>query len=193
MFPTTVWTDIARAGARDQDALDEFARRYRAPVLAFIRRRGLSEAEAEDACQDAFVRVLKGDVLARADAQRGRFRALLLTIVRRTLLDRARKEARQGELPLEHDPPSDDRDPDFDRAWVLHLAERAMERLREEGSGYHDVLRAHLAGEPQDRQKLWIARKKLIAKIRHEVAMTCDSHEEFEEEVAYLSQFLEKG
>lgn len=192
MFPTTVWTDIARAGAREQDALESFARRYRAPVLEFIRRRGLSDVEAEDACQDAFLRVLKGDVLARADAGRGRFRALLLTIVRRTLLDRARRDARTPERPLEHEPPSDERDPDFDRGWVLHLAEQAMHALRAEGSPYHAVLRGHLAGEPQERQKLWIARKKLIARIRHEVALTCSSHEEFEEEVAYLSQYLER-
>lgn len=192
MFPTTVWTDIARAGARDQEALESFAQRYRAPVLEFIRRRGLSDAEAEDACQDAFLRVLKGDVLSRADAGRGRFRALLLTVVRRTLLDRARRDARTPEQPLEHDPASDERDPDFDRAWILHLAEQAMQALRAEGSSYHEVLRDHLAGRPQDRQKLWIARKKLIAKIRHEVALTCGSHEEFEEEVAYLSQYLER-
>jgi RNA polymerase sigma factor (sigma-70 family) len=192
VFPTTVWTDIARAGARDKDALEAFAQRYRAPVLEFIRRRGLADAEAEDACQDAFVRVLHGDVLSRADAGRGRFRALLLTVVRRTLLDRVRRDSRNPELPLEQEPASHERDPDFDRAWVLHLAERAMSALRDEGSSYYPILQGHLAGEAQDRQKLWIARKKLIAKIRHEVALTCASHEEFEEEVAYLSQFLER-
>lgn len=192
MFPTTVWTDIVRAGARDRDALEAFARRYREPVLEFIRRRGLTDAEAEDACQDALLRILKGDVLARADAGRGRFRALVLTVVQRTLIDRARRDARSPAVPLEQEPASGERDPDFDRVWVLHLAERALQALREEGSGYHDVLRGHLAGEPQDRQRLWLARKKLIAKIRHEVALTCASHEEFEDEVAYLSRYLER-
>ena len=195
MFPTTLWTSIHKAGEADTQALDVFARDYRPPILAYIRARGVSPAEAEDVCQDAFVRILSGEVLGKADANRGRFRSLILTVVQRTIQDRWRREATRREkleeLPLEHDPA--DRDPDFDRRWILHLAERAMTRLAEQDSPYYPVLREHLAGRSQDRNRLWNARKKLIALIRAEISNTCSSHAEFETEVAYLSGFLRPG
>jgi FAD/FMN-containing dehydrogenase len=65
-----------------------------------------------------------------------------------------------------------------------------MARLREESSPYHGVLEGHIAGEPQDRQKLWIARNKLKAAIRREVALTCASPEDVAEELSYLQEFL---
>lgn len=188
MFPTTVWTVIRDAGGRDPAALERFAGDYRAPVLSYIRGRGLPDAE--DLCQDVFVRVFSGDVLAKADEARGRFRGLLLTVVRRVIQDSLRR--RRPDTPVENLEPAA-RDPDFDRAWVLHLTERALERLRERESPYYAVLKGHLAGEAQNRNKLWIARNKLAALIRHEIALTCRSHEEFEEEAAYLSTFLGKS
>ena len=83
-----------------------------------------------------------------------------------------------------------DRDPDFDRAWVLHLAERAMRRLREASSPYFDVLQGHLGGTLQDRNKLWIARNKLQGLIRDEVARTCSSPAEIAGELEYLGRYL---
>ncbi len=186
MFPTTIWTTIRQAGAQDADALREFAGRYRAPVLEFVRRRGFADSDAEDVCQDVFVRVLAGGVLAKADPRRGRFRSLLLAVTMHVMQDRRR---RRGEAAVEDlEPP--DRQPDFDRAWALYLTERALERLAEQGSPYYDVLRRHLAGEKQDRNRLWIARRKLGALIRREVAFTCATHEDFEEEISYLSAYL---
>lgn len=182
MFETTLWSTICKAGARDRAALEEFAARYRPAVLRFILGKGLNEADAEDACQDVFVRILAGDVLAKADAARGRFRSLVLAVATHVLQDRWR---RQRETPLLPEPVT--RDPDFDREWVIHLAERAMDRM---GPPYADVLRGHIAGEPQDRQKVWIARGKLVAFIREEVALTCSSPQEFEEELSYLSGYL---
>lgn len=187
MFPTTVWTVIREAGGRDREALERFAADYRGAVFAYIRAKGYDAARAEDLCQDVFVRLLAGDVLRKADAAKGRFRSLLLTVVKRVLQDAARR--RSLEVPVEAIEVAD-RDPDFDRAWILHLAERAMARLKAEGSPYPAVIERHLAGEAVDRNKLWIARTKLVAGIRHEIALTCGSHEEFEEEVAYLSRYL---
>lgn len=193
MFRTTAWTMIGNAGAGDRGALETFAERYRPAVVAFLRGRGLRDAEAEDVCQDAFLRVLAGGVLARADRARGRFRSLLLSVVVHVIQDRQRKR-REVAMPDDAPPPAAvERDESFDRAWVLHLAERAMERLGEDGSPYYAVLRGHLRGEPQDRNKVWIARKKLIALIRDEIAFTCRSQEQFDEEVSYLSVFLRPG
>ena len=65
-----------------------------------------------------------------------------------------------------------------------------MAQLRESGSPYYEVLQAHLTGQPQDRNKLWIARKKLATLIRREVAYTCATMNDFQEELAYLNSLL---
>ncbi len=182
MFETTIWTTIRKAGRRDPSALEEFAARYRPAVLDFIRRKGFGDADAEDLCQDVFVRILAGDVLAKADAAKGRFRSLVLAVTTHVLQDRWRKrsEVPRGVEEIHHDP-------EFDRAWVVHLAQRAMDRME---SPYGDVLRAHVAGGAQDRNKVWIARQRLVALIREEIAFTCSSPEEFEEELALLTPYL---
>lgn len=185
MFPTTVWDLVHEAGARDPDALERFARAYRAPVLDYIRRR-TPAADGEDICQDVFVRLLAGGVLAKADAQKGSFRSLLRTVTQRVLIDWHRKRRRV--LPVEIEPAAPE--PDFDRAWAVHLTERALEALRRQSEGYYRVLAGHLAGEKQDRSKLWIARGKLKALVRREIALTCRSPEEIEEEYALLAPYL---
>ena len=189
MFPTTIWTTIVQAGEKDQAALERFAEDYRPLVLQYVRRRGFSGEDAEDICQDVFVRLLTGEVLAKAEQSKGRFRSLLLSVARHTILDRLRKRREQTSSEIE----VIDRDPEFDQAWTLHLTERALGRLREQGSPYYEVLRAHLGGEKQNRNKLWIARRKLIAQIRAEVAGTCRSRAELDEELAYLSTYLERN
>ncbi len=186
MFPTTIWTTIRQAGDQDAEALQNVGVLYRPPVLEFIRRRGFQGSDAEDLCQDVFVRMLQGGVLAKADRNRGRFRSLLLSVTTHVIQDRLRKR---------RDVPVEDLDPgaagaEFDRGWALHLTERAMSQLRDQGSPYYEVLAGHLTGQPQNRNKLWIARKKLASQIRQEVAYTCSNRADFEEEMAYLSQYL---
>jgi RNA polymerase sigma factor (sigma-70 family) len=180
VFPTTIWTTIRAAAGRDREALERVAAEYRPPVLRFLRRR-FSESDAEDLCQDVFLRILAGDVLRKVDPTKGRFRSLILAIATHVIQDRFRK-ARPEPRPAE--PVASD----FDCEWALYLAERAMERMK--GSPYYDVLRRHLAGERQDRNKLWIARGKLVELVRDEVAFTCGSREEFEEEIAHLAPYL---
>ncbi|MBT8486600.1 MAG: RNA polymerase sigma factor [Phycisphaerales bacterium] len=188
LFPTTVWTHIDHAGARDERALESFAARYRPVVLSFIRSRGYPSALAEDLCHETFLRVLRGDVLAKADRTRGRFRSLLLTITMRTLHDHHRK---RRETPVaDPEPPASADEPVFDHAWAWHVAERGLEALRDSGSPYYATLVDRLAGRPVDRKKLWIARRKLATFIRREIALTCRSPAEFEREVEYLGQYL---
>lgn len=192
MFPTTVWTTIRRAGDSDSAAWERFASRYRPAVRAFLMQRRYSEAEADDIVQDVFVRLLGSPVLSGADPSKGRFRSLLLAVTRHALADRARKR-REPTFETIEVAQRAERDDAFDRAWVLHLSHVAIEKLREEGSPYYEVLAGHIAGLPQERRRLWIARRKLISLIRHEIAMTCASHEEFEQEAAYLSRFLQRN
>jgi DNA-directed RNA polymerase specialized sigma24 family protein len=105
VFPTTIWTTISQAGAHDRAALEDFAQRYRAPILAYLRGRGFSGNDAEDLCQEVFVRVLQSGVLAKADRSRGRFRSLLLTVTTRVVQDRRRRRSDpRGRPPQEKRP-----------------------------------------------------------------------------------------
>lgn len=186
MFPNTVWDLVRDAGDRDPDALERFAAAYRVPVLRFLRGRGASAQECEDLCHEVFVRLLGGGVLAKADPQRGRFRALLCTVTKNVLIDWYR---RRPDPPVETAEPAVP-EPDFDRAWALHLVERAMERLHTENPTYYEDLRRHLDEEAVDRNRLWIARGKLAAYVRHEIALTCRTPGEIEEERAALAPYL---
>ncbi|MEM7165370.1 MAG: sigma-70 family RNA polymerase sigma factor [Planctomycetota bacterium] len=199
MFPTTIWTTILQAGNDDSAALERFARRYRAPILAAIRGRGWSDTDAEDICQDVFVRLLHGNVLARAEAAKGRFRGLLLGVTRHVILDRVRKkqlptvgdaDVATASAEIDDSPELAGWEAQFDEAWALALAERAMARLRDQRSPYFDVLVDRLDGRDHDRNKLWIARKKLSELVRAEVAETCATPDQFEEEMARLAPYL---
>ncbi|HEX6211453.1 MAG TPA: sigma factor [Methylomirabilota bacterium] len=186
MFPTTVWDVVHAAGARDPAALDAFAREYRAPVVAFIRRRGFDADTAEDLCQDVFVRLLAGGVLTKADARRGAFRSLLCTVTVRVIQDwRRRHREVTGEDP---DPAAPE--PDFNRDWAVYLTERALRALKTTSPRAYEVVQGQLAGEKQDRNKLWIARRKLVSLIRREIAVTCRTREEMERELAVLAPYL---
>lgn len=186
VFPTTIWDVVRAAGGQDPAALAQIAEEYRAPVLAFVRSRGVDVSLAEDLCQDVFVRVLAGGVLSKADAEKGRFRSLLCTVTVRVIQDWSR---RHREIPTE------DLDvtvvtPSFDRLWVRYLLERALKRLREDSPASYEILRSHLAGDKPHRNKLWIARRKLISLMRREIALTCGSSQEIEDEIAHLSPYL---
>jgi len=186
VFPNTIWDLVRDAGAREPEALERFAEAYRTPVVRFLRGRGASPQESEDLCHEVFLRLLKGGVLSKADPQRGRFRALLGTITKNVFIDWQRRREKPPLSFIERAAP----EPDFDRAWALHLVERAMDRLEQENPTYHADLRRHLDGQPVDRNRLWIARSKLSSLVRREIALTCRSPAEMEEERALLEPYL---
>jgi len=187
VFPTTVWTVVRDAGRNDARALEEVAAAYRRPVLDFIRAKGVTGHDAEDCCQEVFVRLLRSGVLARADASKGRFRGLLCTITVRMIIDRRRRRS-PPEPVADLEPAASE--PEFDRAWALHLVERALDALAEESPRWHAVLEGHLRGEKQATNRLWIARGKLKALLRRQVALTCRSPGEIEDELAALAPYL---
>jgi RNA polymerase sigma factor (sigma-70 family) len=82
-FHTTQWNLVlasAQGGdaAGADDALDDLCRSYWSPLYAFARRRGKSPPDAQDAVQGFFLHFIETRAFARADPQRGRFRAFLL-------------------------------------------------------------------------------------------------------------------
>lgn len=188
MFPTTIWTMIRDAGARDEPARTDVATRYREPVLRFLRAKGVPAAEVDDVVQDVFLRLFSGDALGKADRTKGRFRAYLLTIARRVAIDHVRRK--RPTAPLADDLEDTDQDPAFDEPFALDVLARALDALKQEYAASHAVLERHIAGQTVDRAELWVARKRLVKKVRHEVAMTCDSTDAIEDELRILGRYL---
>lgn len=155
-FATTRWTLVLAAGnqdARNQES-DTSARRalsdlfciYRPPLLAHACRGGLSPADADDAVQGFFERLLRLDSMAEVRREHGRFRSFLLASFKHYLSDfrdRDHAQKRDNRLLVPLAPaadsvtycvtlPSPDLPPDqaFDRAWALALLDAVVKRLR---------------------------------------------------------------
>jgi DNA-directed RNA polymerase specialized sigma24 family protein len=189
VFQTTVWEVVRAAGAGDETALGLIAEEYRTPILSFIRGRGIDRPQAEDLCHDVFVRLLAGGVIAKADPDRGRFRSLLCMVTTRVLQDWSRRHRELTSDEIDPVAPA----PAFDRLWTLHLVERAFRQLQVTSPKSYETLRDHLGGQSPHRNKLWLARRRLAALIRQEIARTCRTPEELEAEVACLSPYLRPG
>jgi len=170
-FPTTQWTLVVAAGDPDlkaaRSALTSLCEKYWYPLYAYLRRRGYSSEEAQDLTQEFFVRVLEGRYLDRAQPEKGRFRAFMLSSLKFFVADegdRARAQKRGGGmvLPLEFSSgeeryqrePSHDETPEriFERRWALSVLDRVIERLRVEfvqggRQAHFDRLKVFLLGQ----------------------------------------------
>ncbi|HEY2680829.1 MAG TPA: sigma-70 family RNA polymerase sigma factor [Candidatus Udaeobacter sp.] len=180
-FATTRWSVVLACGDSQGDeemarnALAELCKTYWRPVFAFICRNGHSVPDAQDLTQDFFLMVLEGDILKRADPNRGRFRSLLLKALQNCLAnDNIRKRAhkRGGDMKFVSwdewmaEAPSHFSIPKlesenwpaeriFDVRWAATAAEHALRQLGEECEArgrrrVFDVLGDYLAAERQD-------------------------------------------
>lgn len=145
-FETTRWSVVMRArgdAAEARAALETLCRTYRPPVLAYVRRHGHAAEAAEDLTQAFFARFLEQASHATADPARGRFRAFLLTAVKRFLINAGAElqAAKRGggmrfeSLDHEAAPALDGGEtPEqaFERDWALAVLDAALRRLRAE-------------------------------------------------------------
>jgi RNA polymerase sigma factor (sigma-70 family) len=156
-------------------ALAELCKTYWRPVFAFICRCGCSVPDAQDLTQDFFVMVLKGDLLKRADPDRGRFRSLLLKALQDFLVNAAEKrhaKKRGGDaefvswdewmaevpshLAISAEQASTwPAERIFDVRWAATAAEHALRQLGDECEArgrrrVFDVLNDYLAAQRQD-------------------------------------------
>ena len=181
VFATTRWSLVlASAGksSRNGDshaALGELCRTYWRPVFAFICRRGHNVTDAQDLTQGFFLKMLEGELLQRADPQRGRFRTLLLRALKNFLLDahdRQSAQKRGGDLEFisldhlvdesmseggvsPHPLGGGTADSVFDIRWAAMVVEQAQWRLGEECERrgrrrLYDSVRCHLAADRGD-------------------------------------------
>ena len=104
MFNTTRWSLVIGTRADSDDgraALETLCCAYRSPVAAYLRARGHPPSDADDMTQAFFEQLLMRRMHAAADPERGRFRAFLLTALKRYLAnqmdhDHARKRGGDG-------------------------------------------------------------------------------------------------
>ena len=171
-FPTTRWSLVVAASdpkrKEVRSALASLCENYWYPLYAFLRRRGYPADQAQDLTQEFFIRVLEGRYLDRADPEKGRFRAFLLTSLKFFVSDeqdrnRAQKRGGGALLPLEFSSgeeryqrePAHDETPEriFERRWALSVLDRVVESLRKEfvqhGRPEHfERLKVFLLGQP---------------------------------------------
>ena len=210
MFGNTRWTLIEAARRGDTQALEAFAQQYRAPIVAYVRQRGLSD-QAEDLAHEVFVQLLASKAMETVNPSKGRFRHLLQAITRNVIaghLAKAKAKKRGGDrhqVPLAFDP-STRADPDelFDREWVAHLLDEVLRRLEAAHPNYHQVLTLHLQeqrpladisaalGKPLSTIKNWMrrGRAKVKAYLQEEVWRYSNSQEDFAAELRSLARFF---
>jgi len=174
VFPNTRWSlvlELGEGGAPAERALEELCAIYWYPVYAYLRSSGAAPADAEDMAQGFFVRLIGREILARADASKGRLRCYLLHALKHFKIDEHRKsmaQKRGGGIPdlrIDADTaeeryvaePAHRDDPEaiFERRWALALLGEAFARLESEYSEagkaeLYQVLQPYLAGTPPD-------------------------------------------
>ena len=80
--------------AHDREAWERFVDLYAPLVYAFVRKRGLQDADAADLTQDVLRQVAAAAKSLIYDPRRGSFRGWLFTVVRNRLTDHWRTAAR---------------------------------------------------------------------------------------------------
>jgi RNA polymerase sigma-70 factor (ECF subfamily) len=171
-FATTQWSIVVAAGhadgAKSRVALSQLCEAYWFPLYAYVRRRVSQVDEAQDLTQAFFAHLLEKQALLKAERERGRFRAFLLTALKNFLTNEWYKEhaAKRGggrsELSLDFTKgesdfkiePADRLTPEllYERQWVLTVLNNVLEALRQEltsaGKGEQfEVLKGALTGE----------------------------------------------
>jgi DNA-directed RNA polymerase specialized sigma24 family protein len=94
-FATTRWSIVlaaSQAGSEQSTpALESLCKMYWLPVDAYVRRVVTQVEDAQDRTQGFFAHLLETDAIAKADPERGRFRAFLLTPLKNFLANKRHK------------------------------------------------------------------------------------------------------
>lgn len=161
---------VARTGAGDRAAFRELYGRYSAPLFSLAVRMLGDAGEAEEAVQDAFVKIWRS--ASSFDPSRSRPFTWAVTLTRRTCIDRLRRRGRRPApvaLPSEEVLPSDAPDArtlaegreDGERVAALLSGVSPNQRGALELALYTDMTQAEIArqlGQPVGTVKSWIRR-----------------------------------
>jgi RNA polymerase sigma-70 factor (ECF subfamily) len=149
-IPSTRWTLVGRAAGKERgdtgSALEELLHLY-LPVLRghLVTTLRLRADRADDLLQgflaDRVLEVLERNLIAEADASRGRFRRFLLTALNRYVTDMHRRESASKRQPTGGPPlslealaepaaPEPGAAAQFDRLWANEVLREVMRRTR---------------------------------------------------------------
>jgi RNA polymerase sigma factor (sigma-70 family) len=149
-FTTTRWSVVMRVrdghSPQAAEALEQLCRGYWFPVYAYVRRHFNDPEASKDLTQEFFAHLIGKNLAARADPERGRFRAFVLTLLRHFLINEWERERAQkrggGQTPVSLDAleaderyrlePVQEQAPDqvFDRKWAEEILGRVHVQLR---------------------------------------------------------------
>jgi RNA polymerase sigma-70 factor (ECF subfamily) len=151
VFPSTHWTvvltAVASGGPQAEAAMARLCESYWYPVYGFLRMKGYAPHEAEDLTQTFLGRMVHKDMLAGLTSEGGRFRAFLLTALKRFLANEWNREHAQkrggGRIIVSIDETAENRyqkeiadktTPEtlFERHWALAVLNRVFAGLRAE-------------------------------------------------------------
>lgn len=142
-FPTTQWSLVDRAAGSDakerQRALGDLLQRYLPALRAHLVVRKHMDRERADDLVQGFIasKVLEQGLIARANPDKGRFRALLVTSLNNYVIDMYRHQANTPHpfsLNASDATPAlgDTESPSnvFDVAWARELLQETLRRMR---------------------------------------------------------------
>ena len=149
-FPTTHWSEVARAGDVDPQvrraALGRLLTTYLPALKAHLVGHERINVDRVDDLLQGFVcdQVVADDLIARADRERGRFRSFALRALDRYVIRVRRGENAQKRKPDALLLPLDGNEPAaegagaasdlFDVAWAREVVQRALRQMREQCS-----------------------------------------------------------
>lgn len=144
LFSRTRWSLVRRA-AESRSALGELLAIYWYPLYAWARRSGRSHEDASDGVQDFLAKFCERNLVAQADAARGKLRSWLLKSFANHLAtehERATRQKRGGDATHVHidwtgaesaylAEPTLASSPEalYARTWALTLMEEALDRV----------------------------------------------------------------
>jgi RNA polymerase sigma factor (sigma-70 family) len=146
LFEGTHWSVILRARDKSEAALNVLCGNYRRPLLTWLRIRGYSQHDAEDAVQGFFAHVLNRDFLRNVAREKGSFRTFLLRCLKNHLQDEHDKKTAakrgagksiesldemwaDGIEPQQRKSGADSPDHEYDRVWAQTVLKNALHRL----------------------------------------------------------------
>jgi RNA polymerase sigma-70 factor (ECF subfamily) len=139
----TTSTLLDRMKADDQTVWGKFCERFRQPLLAFARRFGLSDAEADDALQDILTAFVEAYRAGKYDREKGRLSSWLFGIAYRQIANRRRERAvQQGKRDPRGDqtsfwgkvPDEAEAEQRWDADWENAVLEACLRQVRSEVS-----------------------------------------------------------
>jgi RNA polymerase sigma-70 factor (ECF subfamily) len=185
----------------DAAAWAEFVTVYQPLLTAYLRKRGVNEADAADIVQDVFTRLVSAMARFQLDHHRGRFRTWLWQVAHTAMIDWTRRRAVRtraeqqwaDDHELQTSPPPDDAWNELYRERILAVA---LRRVREsaqpaawacfEGRILADRPAAEIAGELGVSTNLvYVNASRLLARVREECAQFAESLSESPAELAH--------